>query len=198
MVAVRNLFAVRPNPRAGETIRPLDIKAQMNQSFTRFLKHAKPEIYARHDRSVTMWSGVREIGFVPMQLGPKDGNNCIVIKKGDPKVSIPITGRFSSLIFLHTAHLRSRDGIKPTTYREWPYGFPCGDYVVRCEDGSQSVLPLRFEYNIRRFAVPRARRYLPLRAVRCVRILFGWFRWWSAGSKRGVAGRKPIGPRAFM
>ena len=95
---------------------------------------------------------------MPTQFGPEDGNNCIVIKKGDPKVSVPIDGRFSSLVFLHTAHLHSRDGIKPTTYREWPYGFPCGDYVVRYEDGSQSVLPLRFEYNIRRFDVPSINR----------------------------------------
>jgi len=158
LVAVRNLFAVRPNPRAGETIRPLDIQTQMNQSFTGFLKQAKPKVYAKHDRPVTMRSGMREIGFVPMQLGPEDGSNCIVIKKGDPKVSLPITGCFSSLIFLQTAHLHSRDGIKATTYREWPYGFPCGDYVVRYEDGSESVLPLRFEYNIRRFDVPSINR----------------------------------------
>jgi hypothetical protein len=81
-----------------------------------------------------------------------------VIKKGDPKVSIPIYDRFSSLIFLQTAHLHSRDGIEATTYREWPYGFPCGDYMVRYEGRSESVLPLRFEYNIRRFNVPSINR----------------------------------------
>jgi hypothetical protein len=158
LVAVRNLFAVRPNPRAGQTIRPLDIQAQMNRSFTWFLKQAKPEVYANHDRPIAMWSGMREIGFVPTQLGPEDGNNCIEIKKGDPKVSIPIAGHFSSLIFLQTAHLHSRDGIEETTYREWPYGFPCGDYIVHYEDRSESVLPLRFEYNIRRFNVPSINR----------------------------------------
>ena len=158
LVAVRNLFAVRPNPRAGNTIRPLDIQAQMNQSFNGFIKQAKPKVYAKHDRPVAMRSGMREIGSVPTQLGPVDGNNCIVIKKGDPRVSVPITGRFSSLIFLQTAHLHSRDGIKATTYREWPYGFPCGDYAVHYEDGSESVLPLRFEYNIRRFDVPSINR----------------------------------------
>ena len=158
LVAVRNLFAVQPNPRAGETLRPLDFRAQMNQSFTGFLKQAKPEVYAEHDRPVVLQSGTREIGFVPTQFGPEDGNNCIVTKKGDPKVSLPIDGRFSSLVFLHTAHLHSRDGIKSTTYREWPYGFPCGDYVVHYEDGTESELPLRFEYNIRRFDVPSINR----------------------------------------
>ena len=44
------------------------------------------------------------------------------------------------------------------TYRQWPYGFPCGDYVVHYEDGSNSVLSLRFEYNIRRFDVPSLSR----------------------------------------
>ena len=158
MVAVRNLFAVRPNPRGGETIRALSIQAQANRSFREFLKQVKPDVYAHHDRPVAMPSGPVEIGFVPTQFGPKDGNNCIVVKKDDPKVSVPVNDRFSSLVFLHTAHLHSRDGIKPTTYRQWPYGFPCGDYVVRYEDGTESVLPLRFEYNIRRFDVPSINR----------------------------------------
>ena len=158
LAAVRNLFAMRPNPRAGETIRPLDIQAQMNQSFSEFLKQAKPDVYMKHDRSVVVKNGTREIGFVPTQFGPEDGKNCIAVRRNDPKVSVPIDGHFSSLIFLHTAHLHSRDGIRPTTYREWPYGFPCGDYVVRYEDGSESELPLRFEYNIRRFDVPSINR----------------------------------------
>lgn len=158
LVAIRNLFAVRPNPCAGETVRPLDIRARLNKSFAGFLKQAKPEAYARHERPVTLWRDTCEIGFVPTQLGPEDGNDCIVVKRGDPAVSVPIRGRFSSLIFLHTAHLNSREGIKPTTYREWPYGFPCGDYVVHYGDGTRSVLPVRFEYNIRRFDVPSINR----------------------------------------
>ena len=95
---------------------------------------------------------------MPTLLAPEDANNCIVVGKGDPKVTVPIGRPLSSLIFLHTAHLRSRDGIKPTTYRQWPYGFPSGEYVVHYEDGSTSVLPLRFEYNIRRFDVPSINR----------------------------------------
>ena len=153
-VAVRNLFAVRPNPCADATIRPLDIRDRMNHSFARFLKEARPEEYAKHDQPAGWRSGTREIGFVPTHFPPDESRNCIVLQKNDPDVSIPIGGRYSSLIFLHTAHLRSRDGIKPTTYRSWPYGFPCGDYVVCYEDGARTVLPLRFEHNIRRFDVP--------------------------------------------
>ncbi len=47
LVAVRNLFAVRPNASASETVRPLDIQDQMNQSFAAFLKQVKPEAYAK-------------------------------------------------------------------------------------------------------------------------------------------------------
>lgn len=158
LVAVRNLFAVRPNPRAGAKIRPLDIRARMNQSFADFLRQAKPDVYTKDERPVRMSGGETEIGFVPTLLGPEDGNNCIVVKKGDPETPLAIQGRLSSLIFLHTASIRSRYGIKPTTYREWPYGFPCGDYVVRYEDGAELVLPIRFEYNIRRFDVPSINR----------------------------------------
>ena len=38
------------------------------------------------------------------------------------------------------------------------YGFPCGDYIVRYKDGTETVLPIRFEYNIRRFDVPSINR----------------------------------------
>jgi hypothetical protein len=158
LVAIRNLFAVRPNPNASQTIRPLDIHAQMNQAFNDFLKHAKGKVYANQPKPVTMPGGINEIGFVPTLFAPDDADNCVVVGKGDPEVTLPIGGRFSSLIFLHTAHLRTCDGIKPTTYRRWPYGFPCGDYVVHYEDGSNTILPLRFEYNIRRFDVPSVNR----------------------------------------
>jgi hypothetical protein len=158
LVAIRNLFAVRPNPSAGQTIRPLDVRAQMNRTFNDFLKHAKPEIYANQRKPVTVHDGISDIGFVPTLLVSEDANNCVVVGKGDLEVTLPVGRRLSSLIFFHTAHLRSRDGIKPTTYRRWPYGFPCGDYVVHYEDGSNTILPLRFEYNIRRFDVPSVNR----------------------------------------
>jgi len=158
LVAIRNLFAVQPNPNASQTIRPLDIRTKMNRAFNDFLKHAKGEVYANQPKPVTMPGGINEIGFIPTLFASEDANNGVVVGKGDPEVTLPIGGRFSSLIFLHTAHLRTRDGIKPTTYRQWPYGFPCGDYVVHYEDGSNCILPLRFEYNIRRFDVPSVNR----------------------------------------
>lgn len=158
LVAVRNQFAVRPNPYAGERIRPLDIRAQMNRRLSAFLKQAKPETYGKHDNPVVVSGGEKEIGFVPTTFGPEEGNNCVVVRKGDTEVSMPIEGYYSSLIFLHTAHLDSRDGIIPTTYRRWPYGFPCGDYIIRYDDGKEAVSPLRFEYNIRRFDVPTVNR----------------------------------------
>jgi len=158
LVAVRNQFAVRPNPHASEKIRPLDIRAQMNQRFCAFLKRAKPEAYQKRDTPVIVDGGETEIGFVPTVIGPEKGNNCVVVRKGSPEVSMPIEGHYSSLVFLHAAHLHSRDGIIPTTYRQWPYGFPCGDYIVRYDDGEEAVLPLRFEYNIRRFDVPTINR----------------------------------------
>jgi hypothetical protein len=158
LVAIRNLFAVRPNPNAGQGVDPLDIRTEFNYAFNDFLKDAKPDLYANQRKPVTLPAGISEIGFVPTLFAPEDAKNCIVLGKGDPKINLPVGRRFSSLIFLHTAHLRSRDGIVPITYRQWPYGFPCGDYVVHYEDGSQAILPLRFEYNIRRFDVPSVNR----------------------------------------
>ena len=154
LVAVRSLFAVRPNARGGERARPLDVRADMNRSFSDFLKEARPQAYSGHERPVALPGGLRDIGFVPTQFAPEDGDNCLVISKGQSPVSLPVQGHFASLVFLHTARLNSRAGIVPTTYREWPYGFPCGDYIVHFEDGQQLTLPLRFAYNIRRFDVP--------------------------------------------
>jgi hypothetical protein len=100
LVAIRNLFAVRPNPNASQTIHPLDIRPKLNRAFNNFLKHAKSEDYANQHKPLVIPGGISEIGFVPTLLAPEDANNFIVVDKGDPKVILSIRRRFFSLIYL--------------------------------------------------------------------------------------------------
>ena len=38
------------------------------------------------------------------------------------------------------------------------YGWPCGEYVVHWDDGSQAVLPVRLTLNVKRFDTSRVNR----------------------------------------
>ncbi len=153
LIALRHLLAVRPNPHAGAKVKPLDIAPHLTHSFGAFLKKVKPKDYAGHKQPVPMPHGLRDIGFIPTRLGPGDGKNCIVLRKGDKQVAIPMSGRHASLIFLHTAFVNNpKDpAIAGAKVRRWMYGWPCGEYVVHWDDGSQAVLPVRLTLNIKRF-----------------------------------------------
>ena len=154
LVTIKNIMAVRPNPSAAAKVEPLDIGAQLTDSFNAKLKEFKPKEYGNVETPVVLEPGTRELGFIPMRLLPDTGEgNCLVMREGGEPVSIPVDARYSSLVFLHTAFInnpkdrRARGGMG----RFWIYGWPCGDYIVHYEDGEKLKLPLRLSMNIRRF-----------------------------------------------
>jgi hypothetical protein len=153
LAVLRNIFSVNPNPYAGEEIEPIDLSAQMTHSFNEFLKEAKAEEYAGHNKAIDLDDGVFDMGFVPTKIIGGDVKNCIALSKNAQDVSIPIDREYSSLIFLHTAYINnpSDPGAKAVNSRKWPYGWPCGNYVIHYSDGEQVVIPLRLPVNIKRF-----------------------------------------------
>jgi hypothetical protein len=159
LVAVEQSLAMRPNPRAGERVEPIDLDSAMTVSWNAFLKLVKPDAYARCARPVDLPRGRQEVGFLPMRLSCGE-HDCIVLQKGSSPVALPVRGRFASLIFLHTAFVHDPNDktVAGARIREWIYGWPCGNYVVQYADGSQAVLPVRLTNNIKRFDTASATR----------------------------------------
>jgi hypothetical protein len=153
LVTIRNIFSVDPNPYAGYGIEPIDISGAMTHSFTELLKDAKPEEYAGCDKVIELNTGASDIGFIPTRITGDDEKNCIALFKNAEDVTIPVAGKYSSLIFLHTAYIvdPSDPGAQGASNRKWPYGWPCGNYAVRYSDGERIVIPLRLPINIKRF-----------------------------------------------
>ncbi|MBN1676368.1 MAG: beta-N-acetylhexosaminidase [Kiritimatiellae bacterium] len=172
-VSIRNLFALRPVGLAGARCTPLDLTGSFTHSFNAYLKQVKPEKYGNGVVPVQLGSRVQEIAHVPMRLGAKGppdqadrpdstkrpdradagAGNCIILREKSEDVAIPVNARYASLVFLHTAFVHNFKDPRgqPGMNRQWPYGWPCGRYVVRYEDGEQATLPVRLTRDIRRF-----------------------------------------------
>ena len=150
--AIKNIMALRPNPRAAENVDPIDLSGALTQSFNRLLREARPRDYAKAATPAPLRPGTREMGNIPMRIEPDERGDCIWLRKGDKPVSLPVGATCSSLIFLHTAFINNpKDpGARPIMGRYWLYGWPCGDYIIRYEDGETRKLPVRLSTNIRR------------------------------------------------
>jgi len=155
-ISLRNLFALTPNPYASETVTPVDLGAQLRDSFSAYLKRHAGGAYASADEAVTLPRGRQTIAHVPMQLGAHgaaEGRDCLVLGKGAQPVSLPVRGRYSALVFLHTAFINNPKDrhAAPGTSRKWQYGYPCGEYKVRYADGTEAAIPIRLTMNVRRY-----------------------------------------------
>ena len=150
LVTVRNIFAVRPNPRAGERITPIEIGDRMTHSAGAYLKEVKPKDYAETSDPLTLPDGIRDIGFITTKFNGTAAKNVIVLRQDSDPVAMPVGAKHASLIFLHTAFInnpKARGG----KVNGWPYGYPCGNYVVHYADGQKLTLPVRLARNIKRF-----------------------------------------------
>ncbi|MBN1675630.1 MAG: hypothetical protein JXR37_31600 [Kiritimatiellae bacterium] len=160
LIAARHMLAVRPNPFAGGSVTPLELDARFTHGFSGFLTEVEPKKYGGRDRPVAIDSGVKEIGFIPMRLAGEPGRNCIILREGDAPVEIPVDARFSALSFLHTGYINDPQDERAAggKCREWMYGWPSGDYIVRYADGTAESLPIRLGMNIKRFDCHSERR----------------------------------------
>jgi len=159
-VSLRNLFALRPTGRAGQTAAPLDLSDKFSHSFGAYLRDVLPEKYAAVAEPLRYEAGLRDVAHVPTRFVDPAGRNCVVVAPGSGSVAVSVGARHASLVFLHTAFLddpndRRAHGAKA---HHWPWGFPCGEYVVHYADGREQVVPVRFSNNIRRFDTPSRNR----------------------------------------
>ena len=153
LIALRHLLAVRPNPQAGEKVVPVDIAKCLTHSFAAFLKEVKPKAYGKHDRPVDIAGGIRDIGHLPMRFSGSPERNCIILRKGAGPATLPVGRRCSSLIFLHTGYVNNPadPAVRGARARRWMYGWPCGRYVIRYDDGKELIAPVRLTLNVKRF-----------------------------------------------
>ncbi|MBI5687312.1 MAG: hypothetical protein HZC54_19740 [Verrucomicrobia bacterium] len=159
LVALEHLLALRGNPRAGVRIKPLALDAALTHDFSTFLKNAKPDAYARSERPMKLPTGLCDVAFIPTRLAGGD-KDCVVLRKNSKPVTLPVRGRFSSLVFLHTGFVNDPQdkAVAGVRVREWIYGWPCGNYIVHYADGSQATLPVRLTTNIKRLDTASATR----------------------------------------
>ncbi|MCF6175455.1 MAG: family 20 glycosylhydrolase [Victivallaceae bacterium] len=165
--ALINMYAESANPKAAVKVYPIDLKTVYNRNFNALCSKVLSGV-----EIVNMPNGKQNIGNITMQL-TATGKNCILIKQ-NAKITIPVSGKYSSLIFLHsvlTTDKFLKANYRKLLWRHWIYGRPAGDYQVVYQDGTKVKLPLRMHDNIWKTAVnPRFRmsigcRYvLPLKA----------------------------------
>lgn len=160
LVAIQHLLAVRPNPRAGDRIVPIDIGPALTHRFEAFLNDVKLGSGTPEAKREALPAGEREIGFIPMRLADRGTGDCAILRKGGAPVALPVHGRFSSLIFLHSAFVNDpKDkNVAGVRVRDWMYGWPCGNYVVHYADGTRCALPVRMTDNIKRLDTAGATR----------------------------------------
>jgi hypothetical protein len=152
LVALEQLLALRPKPRAGSRVEPIDLGLALAHDFNTLVKQWQPERFAQQARPVSLPRGTRDVGFIPTRLSSA-GHDCLALSKDSRPVALPVRGRYASLVFLHSAYVNDPHdkAVSGVRIRDWMYGWPCGNYVVRYADGSRAVLPVRLTMNVKRF-----------------------------------------------
>jgi hypothetical protein len=146
--ALSEMFALNPNPCASQELSALDISKSLDASLSALMKKQWPDVY-KGEEAVRLPEGKLDIGFIPSELGPSDKNCAVPGKNG--KTDFAIKGKFSSLIFLHSA-LDPKDPkteLKGTGgWRTWHLGWPLGSYLMEYADGSKAEFRVHFGLDI--------------------------------------------------
>jgi len=140
--ALREMYALRPNPAASAKVTPLNIQKNMDCSSLEYL--------CKKGQECAVAEGLQNVGNIPM-LFSNQKMNCIVLGK-DKTMSVPVGKICSSLLFLHTIAAVDEQGVKDFNgkghWRNWPYGYVLGDYQVYYDDGTVEKMPVRLFWNI--------------------------------------------------
>ncbi len=142
--ALVNMFALSADPAGSPKVAPLSLQDKYNSNFNGLISKVINRGY-----EVSIKDGTQSVGNIPMTL-KATGSNCVRIKRNS-HVSIPVNGKYASLIFLHSVlttdeYLNANS--RKLLWRHWIYGRPAGDYNVVYQDGSKVKLPLRLDDNI--------------------------------------------------
>lgn len=143
LCALTNMLSVDENPHVSEKTIPVYLEKLVN---TKFASSVGVEFKS-------MPAGKVNVGNIDMVISD-DANNSVLLD-AQSKVQIPVRNKFSSLIFLHTASMTEDDQKKAyKVKRNWPHGFPAGDYVVTYKDNTAEKIPVRIGENIQLYDVP--------------------------------------------
>ena len=131
-------YAVNPNPRASQDIVPINIASSLNLSLAKFMKANWPGDYKTEAPSISLPEGEIQLGNIPTAFS-LESKNCVIVDQKQ-KVDFPVSGKFSSLIFLQSA-IDLRDAKKElagfnTSWRTWHMGLPVGSYLIEYVDGT--------------------------------------------------------------
>jgi hypothetical protein len=144
MPALFNLYADPKNPYASTKINPIKLKSVYNCNFNELCRAELKGISV-----VNMPNGRKLVGNIPMQLQVENDN--VVLISHNANFIVPVNGKYSSLIFLHSVLTNQKyidENYRKLFWREWIYGRPVGDYYVIYSDGTKVKLPLRMDDNI--------------------------------------------------
>lgn len=127
LTAAQCMFAERPCAYASEEVRVIDIARYFNAEL--------PEVPAVKRQ--------RAFGNILMQTRRQNNQNAVLVDKLHSP-DLPVKGKYSTLIFLHTARenpeYRKASGFNN---RQWQLGYPIADYIVIYDDNSAEVVPIR-------------------------------------------------------
>jgi len=138
--ALSALYAGNPNPYASQDIVPIDISSSLDTSFAQFVKDRWPVEYKNGASPVMLPEGEKTVGNIPTVFS-KGAKNCVIVDQKQ-NVDFPVSGKFSSLIFLQSAMdlIDSKKELAGFSvgFRTWHMKLPLGSYLIEYADGTTS------------------------------------------------------------
>lgn len=131
----------------GAKFRPVKLDAAFNWP-PRSVRGEHAKWLAQHIGELP--AGEQEPWGVPFQLGEAGGKRVIVVGKGRPEVSVPLSGTADFLCVLHEWPQAPED-----VHRDDPQeGLVVAEYTLAYSDGSEAVLPVRGRFEVRMIDSP--------------------------------------------
>ncbi|NLF93388.1 MAG: hypothetical protein GX564_05825, partial [Oligosphaeraceae bacterium] len=125
LTAAQCMFAERPCAYASEEVQVIDIARHFDAEL--------PEVQAVQ----------RAFGNILMQTRRQNNLNAVLVDKLHSP-DLPVKGKYSTLVFLHTARENPEYRKAPGfNNRQWQLGYPIADYIVIYDDNSAEVVPIR-------------------------------------------------------
>ncbi len=143
--ALSNIYAVNQNRYASEEIIPINIASSLTASLAELMKERWPGEYKNDTPPVILPQGETAIGNIPTHFSGSSADSAIIDQK--QSVQFPVSGKFSSLVFLHSAvnpvDVKKEFAGFDLGWRTWHLGLPLGSYLIEYADGTTSKFTVR-------------------------------------------------------
>lgn len=157
LAGVQSLFAESANAAAGEKIVPLSIPESALKKTDIMLHRFLPENYPQSSGNLVLTDRTN-YGNITMQTTSKS----LPVTPGMNEVVIPVNGKCSSLIFLHSAfetaqYRKSRKPVPGNSVKNvWHRGYPIANHKVVYTDNTTADIPIRLGAQIDWFQIQPA------------------------------------------